>query len=102
MDIRAYKIMSGEDILGECINDNEHFVTIKNPVGIQVVRGPNGQPSIGFAPFPIHAEQKSGQTIDIRREFVIYSYVPAEDFVSNYEQVFGTGLIVPNKQIITG
>lgn len=103
MDIKAFKLVTGEEILGEVVNITEAF-TIKNPVGISIVRGPDGNPNVGFSPFPLHAEQKTGTTIDIHTQHVVYFYVPAEDFVQNYEQIFGTGLILPpkNKTLITG
>ena len=102
MKILAFKLVTGEDFLGEIESESETEFVVVNPVGIAVVRGKDGQPSVGFSPFPIHSEQKSNATIAIYKKFVVYSYVPAEDFISNYNQIFGSGLIVPNKQIITG
>ena len=103
MDIIALKLVTGEDILGENVNKGEDIWTLKNPVGITIVRGQDGKPNIGFSPFPLHAEQKTGLTVAIAKRNVVYSYEPAEDFKSNYDQIFGSGLIVPKQQsIITG
>jgi len=84
-------------------NQKTEFV-IENPVGIAIVRDPKtGQPNVGFAPFPIHAEQKTGSTIALAKKNVVYSYVPAQDFVNNYNSIFGSGLVVPpTKTLITG
>lgn len=105
MEIIALKLVTGEEILGELesmvIDKTEKF-RIKNPVGISIVRGKDGQPNIGFSPFPLHSEQKTGTTIDIDRLYVVYSYEPAEDFKNNYDQIFGSGIILPPKQLITG
>ena len=103
MEIIALKLITGEDILGEIDSQSETEFVIVNPVGITVVRGKDGQPNIGFSPFPLHAEQKTGTTVALAKKHVVYSYVPAEDFVKNYNQIFGSGLVVPpQKQIITG
>ena len=102
MNILAFKLVTGEDLLGEIESESETEFVLINPVGIAVVRGKDGQPSVGFSPFPIHGEQKTDATIDIVKKHVVYSYVPAEDFISNYKQIFGSGLIVPSQQIITG
>ena len=103
MKILAFKLVSGEDLLGEIESESETEFVLVNPVGIAVVRGKDGQPSVGFSPFPIHGEQKQDTTIALVKKHIVYSYVPAEDFISNYNQIFGSGLIVPPKQqIITG
>ena len=103
MNIIAMKLTTGEDVLGEIETQSETEFVLVNPVGITVVRGKDGQPSIGFSPFPLHAEQKQGAIIAIAKKNVVYSYVPAEDFIKNYNQIFGTGIILPGQQqIITG
>ena len=103
MEVLALKLVTGEDLLGELESQSETEFVIVNPVGIAVVRGKDGQPNVGLAPFPLHAEQKTNTTIAIPKRSVVYSYEPAEDFKTNYDQIFGTGLIVPKQQsIITG
>jgi alpha-D-ribose 1-methylphosphonate 5-triphosphate synthase subunit PhnG len=103
MNTIALKLVTGEDLLGEIESESETEFVIVNPVGIVTVRGKDGQPSIGFSPFPLHAEQKTGATVALSKKNVVYSYVPAEDFVSNYNQIFGSGLVVPpTPKIITG
>ena len=103
MNIIAMKLTTGEDVLGEIESQSETEFVLVNPVGITVVRGKDGQPSIGFSPFPLHAEQKSGAVIAIAKKNVVYSYTPAEDFITNYSSIFGSGIIVPpTKQLITG
>lgn len=97
------KLVTGEEILGEIESESETEYVIENPVGIAIVRGKDGQPSVGFAPFPLHAEQKTGATVAISKKSVVYSYVPAEDFINNYNQIFGSGIVLPpTKTLITG
>ena len=102
MEIIALKLITGEDVLGELESQSETEFVIETPVGIQVVRGKDGQPSIGFAPFPLHAEPKTGNKFTFSKKHVVYNYTPAEDFINNYKQIFGAGIITPQKQIITG
>ena len=103
MDIQILKLVTGEEVLSEIESQSETEYVLSNPVGIAVVRGKDGQPSVGLAPFPLHAEQKPDATIAIPKRSVVYSYVPAQDFVNNYNQIFGSGIVVPpTKQIITG
>lgn len=103
MEVLALKLVTGEDLMGEIESQSDTEIVIVNPVGIVTVRGKDGQPSIGFSPFPIHSEQKADATIAFARKHIVYSYEPAEDFVRNYNQIFGSGIIVPpQKQLITG
>lgn len=101
MDIRVLKLITGEEVLGEIVSDSA-VIRVKNPVGIAVVRDKSGMPNVGFTPFPLHVESKSGLTVDFERQNVVYSYIPAEDFIRNYDQIFGSGIILPKQQIVTG
>jgi hypothetical protein len=103
MNILAFKLITGEDLLGEVESESETEFVIENPVGIAIIRGKDGQPNVGFAPFPIHAEQKTGATVALSKKHVVYSYVPAQDFINNYNSIFGSGLVIPpSKTLITG
>jgi hypothetical protein len=103
MDIKIFKLITGEEVLGEVESKDETEIVVINPVGVAVVRGKDGQPNVGFAPFPLHAEQKTDATVCFSKKNIVYSYTPAEDFINNYKQIFGSGIVVPpQKQIITG
>ena len=102
MEILALKLVTGEDILGEIESQSETEFVLVNPVGIAIVRGKDGTPNVGFTPFPIHAEPESGIERVFKDEHIVYQYVPAEDFRTNYDQLFGTGLITPPKKLIVG
>jgi len=103
MKVLTLKLVTGEEVLGEIESESETEFVLVNAVGITVVRGKDGQPSVGFAPFPVYAEQKTGATVALNKKSVVYSYVPAEDFVNNYNQIFGSGIVIPaTKTLITG
>lgn len=100
MKVIVLKLITGEDVLGEIQTESETEFIIENPVSIAVVRARDGQPNVGFAPFPLHAEQVKDATIALAKKHVVYYYVPAKDFIDNYKQVFGAGIVLPNKQIL--
>lgn len=103
MNIKVLKLITQEEVLGEIESESETEYVLCNPVAIAVMRGKDGNPNVGFAPFPLHAEQKIDGTIAIAKRNVVYSYVPAEDFINNYNQVFGSGIVLPpKKSLITG
>jgi len=100
-DDRIYimKLTSDEDVIGEIIDDNDFYVNVNNPIriAISMVRG---EPQVGFAPFPAFSDEKE-KVFPIPKLSVVYSYKANEQFTDGYKQVF-SGLVVPNKQIITG
>ena len=101
MDIIIIKLITGEEVMGELESETEYVLI--NPVGITIVRGQGGQPNIGLTPFPLHAEQKTGTTFEISKEYVVYTYEPSEEFKTNYKQIFGTGIVTPpEKKLILG
>jgi len=103
MRVECFKLVTGEDVLAEVKMENEFRFVLVNPVGIAVVRGKDGNPNVGLAPFPMYSQQGiKGATIDIPRSSVVYHYVPTQDFLDNYDQIFGAGLVLPKpKQLIT-
>jgi len=60
------------------------------------------QPSIGFVPFPSLAQQKVDSITIIDGSHVVYSYEPDEQITSQYNSIFGSGIVTASKQIITG
>jgi len=102
MTVQVLKLITGEDVLGDAEQIQGEW-QITNPVAISIVRGKDGGPNVGLAPFPLHAPQTKDTKIAIPLSSVVYSYVPAEDFITNYNQIFGSGIVLPTpKQIITG
>jgi hypothetical protein len=96
------KLTNNEEILTEVTETGTGY-RLTNPIAISVVRGKDENPNIGFVPWPIYAElEKKEKTVDIDRASVLYSYEPAQEFIDNYNQIFGAGIVLPNKQLITG
>jgi hypothetical protein len=103
MNILLCKLVTGEDVLGEVETVTENQIVLKNPVKVALVRDKNGEPNVGFVPFPQFAPESKDSKIDFMHQHVVYYYTPAEDFCKNYEQMFGLGIILPGeKKIITG
>lgn len=103
MNIIALKLVTGEDVMGDLESQSETEYVIENPVSIAVLNGPDGQPGIGLGNFPMYAEsikKSKNTTITIAKKFVVYYYTPASDFINNYNQVFGSGIVVPQQKSI--
>jgi hypothetical protein len=96
-NIKALKLVSGEELVVEIVNEEGDLITFKNPVACVMQRSEKG-PVLGFmpwmqaadGPFTIHAD-KLVTTADV-----------ADEVKNGYNQIFGAGIVVPPKGLITG
>jgi hypothetical protein len=101
-NIQIIRLINNEEIMADITEDDTHY-RLTNPVRLAIMQGPDGKPSVGFAPFPTHAEQKKDYEISIAKKHVMYQYDPMQDYINNYNQIFGAGIVLPPaKQLITG
>jgi hypothetical protein len=104
MNIQGIKLVTGEEVIADISVTNEGQLQLKNPVQLRMVppKVPGAQPQMGFVPFPAFSQQKQDEIILVEPLHVVYNYTPATDISDNYNQMFGSGIITPPTQIITG
>lgn len=44
-EVKIFKLVNGDEIIGEVVDSSTDEVTVKNPLSIMIVRGANGQPA---------------------------------------------------------
>ena len=95
--IKCLRLVTGEDVMGdvECVDG---IVTITNPIQVTMVpnRGGSNQPNFGFIPFPLVSNDK---VILIGSNHIVFTCEPAEEFLNQYNSIYG-GIITPSKRII--
>jgi hypothetical protein len=97
-DIKAFKLASGEEIVAEVVEQNETHTTIKNPLGCVMQRAQDGHPVMGFVPWM----QAADSPYQIKNQMIVIEAEVASDVKNGYNQIFGSGIVVPPKQLITG
>jgi hypothetical protein len=98
-NIKALKLVSGEELVVEITDENDSSVTFKNPVASVLQRSQNtGGAALGFMPW-MHAAD-GPFTVD-RNKIICIANV-ADEVKNGYNQIFGAGIVVPPKQLITG
>ena len=91
--IKLLRLKSGEDIVGEIIGENSELVIIKNPAMLMPMGdGRGGAVQIGLTPWMPFSEAKD---FEVPRNWILITTEPAQDIVNNYNQVFGSGIVVP-------
>ena len=94
MAVKLLRLKSGEDIVAEhVLGKIGQNITIENPAMIMPLSdGRGNQVQVGLAPWmPFSAEKR----FDLPAEWVLILTEPAPDIVNNYNQVFGSGIVVP-------
>ena len=99
MNVKALKLVSGEEIVGEVVAEDETTVTLKNPLAIMLSRAQTGDLNVGFVPFAPYL----GQEPTIKLELAKLQFINEvdEQMKNQYNSIFG-GIITPPKQLITG
>jgi len=101
-NIKLLKMISGEELLAEISNETETHITLKNTVRVVVMpTKTNPQtPTVGFAPWADFSEDKE---FTIHKAHVIVIMKPVQEFVNQYNSMFG-GIVAPpaSKLIIPG
>ena len=90
MNIKIVRIVSGEELIGEW---NKETNTITNPV----VMIPVAKDQLGFQPWVPYAEEEA---MILKEQHIIIVLTPDVKLQNEYSRVYGSGLIVPEENII--
>ena len=90
MNIKVVRLISSEELIGDW---NEETNTITNPV----VMIPVGKDQLGFQPWVPYAED---ETITLKEQHIVVVLTPDNKLQNEYSRVYGSGLIVPEENII--
>ena len=102
MDVRSFKLQTGEELVAELVKETGAGYIIKNPLVVHVMNSPQG-PSLGFAPWSMVAE--AGQHIELFDTALLAKPLDLVTEVSSSYTQQVTGLILPpsaNGQILHG
>ena len=98
-NLKILRLSTGEEILGEVLDENVTKFVVKNPVRVVVVPSktdPNN-PSVAFAPFIRWSDDKE---LTLNANHVITTATPITEFANQYNGMFG-GIVVPKSGLIT-
>ena len=101
LNIKMLRLLNGEELIAEVIDCNEETkVVIKNPIRIVVMpnasRDPKAAPTIGFAPWLEFAEDKK---IELDKSHILFIVKPVQEFINQYNSIFG-GIVAPSSKLI--
>ena len=94
MNIQLIRLQSGEQVIAETVDSSEDLYSLKNPVALV----PTQDGNINFVPWSPLSEKDS--IVALRVAHVVYSAVPNEELVKNYEEIFSPIITPTNKGLI--
>jgi hypothetical protein len=96
-EIKALKLVTGEELVVEITGETESALTFKNPVAVVLQRRQDG-PALGFMPWM----QASNGPFKLTWAHIITIADVADEVKNGYNQIFGAGIVVPPKDLIVG
>lgn len=95
-NLRIIKLITGEEIVGD-IEIKDASVRIENPCVIGIAMAPNGKATLQMQPMLIFSEQK---VVELQLSHVIYNVSVAQEIQNKYNEIYGSGIVMPKKQSI--
>lgn len=98
LNLKILKLIDSTEILAEVTNETATEVSIKNAVRIVVMqsRADPKTPTVGFAPWADFSDEKE---FTIHKAHVIVQMKPVQEFVNQYNSMFG-GIVAPSSKLI--
>ena len=100
MTIKLVTFKTNHTIMGE-VTEQTDSIKVKQPVQVVSVppRSANDPGSVAFSPFIEYAQEfKTGFTI--KNDDILTISTPVEELENQYNQIFGSGIVVPPKKSI--
>jgi hypothetical protein len=95
INVKLFRIVTGEEVIAELVSEDENTVTIKN--GLVVL--PTGQ-NVGFAPWASVINRDKPDLI-ISKNHIVYIAEVDSGVNKKYNEIYGSKLITPeDKKLI--
>jgi len=97
INVKLLRLKSGEDIIADVtLVDTEDTIKIENPAILMPMGDKGGQMQMGFGPWAPFSDDKE---FEIPRDWIVFISTPGKDLINSYNQMFGSGIVVPNMKI---
>ena len=97
INVKLLRLKSGEDIIADVtLVDTEDTIKVENPAILMPMGDKGGQMSMGFGPWAPFSDDKE---FEIPRDWIVFISTPGKDLINSYNQMFGSGIVVPNMKI---
>jgi hypothetical protein len=93
IDVKLFRIATGEEVIAELVSEDESFVTVKN--GLVVLPSPDGR--VGFAQWASVIDKSIPELI-IARNHIVYTAEVDPSVKKKYNEIYGSKLVTPEEK----
>ena len=93
--IQIVRLTSGEEIIAKT-EETKTTITLKKPA----ILIPAGKDQLAFGQWLPYADIKDG--VEILSKYIVFVVNPMEEMSAQYDEAFGSGLVVPKSGIVSG
>lgn len=95
--VKVFKMINGEDLIGEVVGNFDAFVEMKNPAQIMLQQTQTGV-GVGLAPYMPYVDGN----LQLSRSAIAAEGEPKKEMVNEYNRIFGSGIVVAPANAIAG
>lgn len=95
--IKLFRLIGGEEVLGEILESSSDTHRIKNPCVIMIGAGPDGKPSLNMQPWLLFSTEKE---VTIKDEHVLFVTRVDIKIENKYNEIFGSGIVIAQQSIL--
>lgn len=99
MTVKCFKLISGEEIIGNVVSDfKDVVIKVQDPASVHLLPSQNGTSvSMALMPFLPYADE---DVFVIPKEALsVMPFDPSTDFLNRYNQMFGSGIQIAKSSI---
>ena len=89
MNVKLFRIITGEEIIAEVVSENETTITVRN--GLMVI--PTAH-NIGFAPWSTVVSREEPE-LEVSRAHIVYTAEVEHNVKEKYDSIYGSNLVKP-------
>ena len=97
MTIEVLRIVAGEEIIGDVKDDGGDLIVVENPAVVAVVPAQDGTMQVRLGPL---SPSSDDTRFALDKSNILYRVTPKTDLLNYYNQIFGSGLIMPDSNIV--
>lgn len=94
-ELRIIKLSTGEEVVGNIVEKNGVVYRIENPCVLGISMSSTGKANLQMQPMLIFSDQK---VVEINREHVVYEVSVAIEIKNKYNEIYGSGIVLPKTQ----